>query len=292
MPFCENHPNVEATVHCADCGAWLCRDCAVRFGGKTLCGLCKDIADDAKPAGPGGAAPDDAGRRLSPWERRAELGGWTASVETMKRVLFEPTDFFRTLRPDGSHATTLTYPLILGTLFGVISYIFFFIAFREFMNQIIQTLQSMPKSSSGPPPQFAQFLSQWTWLMLVQGLISVPINVLMGLYVGAGCYHLGLMIVGGNQRNFEATFRVAAYAMGSTAIFNVLPGVGPAVGGVWAIVVAIIGLRELHGTTTGKAAFAVLWPIVLGCICVIIGLAIAAALIGAAVAAKGGGGGF
>ena len=41
-------------------------------------------------------------------------------------------------------------------------------------------------------------------------------------------------------------------------------GLGAYAGGIWQIVAMIIGIREVHGISTGRAVLAVLWPIAVG----------------------------
>jgi hypothetical protein len=71
-------------------------------------------------------------------------------------------------------------------------------------------------------------------------------------------------MVRGSKNGFEATFRVMAYAYGSN-IFMAVPFCGGFIAALWNIVVVIIGLKEAHGTSGGKAAFAVLFPVLLCC---------------------------
>ena len=46
------------------------------------------------------------------------------------------------------------------------------------------------------------------------------------------------------------------------AVYTVVPILGPAVGAVWSLVILVLGLREAHRTTTGRAAAMVLIPLV------------------------------
>ena len=62
----------------------------------------------------------------------------------------------------------------------------------------------------------------------------------------------------------EATFRVVGYGM-SPFIFMVFPVCGMPITWVWTITLAIIGLREAHETSGGKAAVAVLFPFIMCC---------------------------
>jgi hypothetical protein len=93
----------------------------------------------------------------------------------------------------------------------------------------------------------------------ITAMIVAPIGGTIALFILAGVVHLlVLLIAGPGNAGFEATFRVAAYT-GVTNLATWIPVVGPLVG-LYGIYLAIIGIRELHGTTTGKAATVVLLP--------------------------------
>jgi hypothetical protein len=59
--------------------------------------------------------------------------------------------------------------------------------------------------------------------------------------------------------------------MGSIAVLNAIPIIGPIVGFFYVIYVQINGLKMVHDTTGAKATFAVLFPMfgIIGCCCVL-----------------------
>jgi hypothetical protein len=90
-------------------------------------------------------------------------------------------------------------------------------------------------------------------------VILAPIFAAIGLFIGAGILHLLVMlIVGSRNAGFEATFRVGAYAA-VTSLVSWIPFIGWILG-LYGIYIAIVGIREVHTTTTGKAALVVLIP--------------------------------
>jgi hypothetical protein len=70
-----------------------------------------------------------------------------------------------------------------------------------------------------------------------------------------------LRIVGGANARLETTVRAAVYAQ-SVIIFNWVPILGPLVGGIWGLVLLIIGLKQMHSTSYGRVLAAVLLPVV------------------------------
>ena len=69
------------------------------------------------------------------------------------------------------------------------------------------------------------------------------------------------MIVGGNRKGFEATFRAISYSY-SAQLFNIVPFIGNFIGGIYLLILTIIGVREGHNISTGKAVLAVLLPLI------------------------------
>jgi hypothetical protein len=115
-------------------------------------------------------------------------------------------------------------------------------------------------------------------------VVFLPLIAVVAMFVSAAIYHVMLLLLGAARQPFETTMRVVAYSMGSTSVLQIVPVCGGVFAAVWAIVANIIGLARTHEISTGKAAAAVLLP-VLAC-CVIIALfyaALIAVLVGAAV---------
>jgi hypothetical protein len=73
-------------------------------------------------------------------------------------------------------------------------------------------------------------------------------------------------MLGGAPHPYETTFRVICYTW-SAGIFNLVPVCGVLIAAIWRIVVQIIGIREAQEVPTGRAAAAVLIPIVIACFC-------------------------
>jgi hypothetical protein len=71
------------------------------------------------------------------------------------------------------------------------------------------------------------------------------------------------MIVGGNKKGFQTSFRAISYAF-SGNLFAIIPFIGSTIGGIYFLILTIIGLREGHGISTGKAVLAVFLPLIVG----------------------------
>lgn len=160
-------------------------------------------------------------------------------IDTAKAVLLDPTTTFATMRREGGLQVPLTYFLI-GALVGALASFLW----------------------SAVTPTFGYGGGHMGGI----GLLVVSLGCyLIGVFLASGIYHVVLGLFGGQNFPFETTFRVVAYSVGSTAPFALIPGCGGLIGGIWGLVCTIIGLAQAQETTTGKAAVAVLVPIVVCC---------------------------
>jgi hypothetical protein len=159
-------------------------------------------------------------------------------IATVQAVVLRPVDFFRGILRRGD----LINPLI----FAIICYE---------VSAILGGIIAVALGTQG----FGGF---------VAGIILGPIFAAIGLFIGAGIFHLLVMlIVGSRNSGFEATFRVGAYVAVTQLVawLSAVPILGILVAIVvffYSIFLGIVGIREMHSTTTGKAALVVLIPVV------------------------------
>lgn len=122
---------------------------------------------------------------------------------------------------------------------------------------------------------------------LVGAIILTPTIGLIGIAIWAGIMHLlTILLVKPSNSGFEATYRVSAYTAPLSSLVSWVPLIGPLVGLVvtlYALYLEVVGIREMHGTTTQNAALVVLIPaailFAIGlCLVVTVGLAILAVL--------------
>ncbi len=225
--------------YCPYCGSELKPEAAPGgLPGTTQCPTCRQEVDlpAAPPAleqGPalplGGGAPF-AGDYV-PWE--GEGGFFSRLFRTIGQVLAHPVRFFAAPARPG-YAWALSFGLILGT-FGL--------AAEALVSHVLG-------------------FRQWGRSSSLAYLIFSPLLVLVGLFVYAWITHFCLWIVRGAKNGVRATFRVAAYAE-ATSVFLIIPVLGPMVGAVWTLVVAIGGLAGAHGIGRWRAFFAIFLPLVL-----------------------------
>ena len=173
-------------------------------------------------------------------------------IGTVQRVVLQPVDFFRGLRRQGDFVNPLVFAIICYEV-----------------SAILGGIIALALGTQG----FGGFLFS---------IILAPIGAAIGLFIGAGIFHLLVMlIVGSPNSGYEGTFRVGAYVAVTQLVswLSAIPILGVLVGilvFVYSVFLGVVGIREVHSTTTGKAALVVLIPVVVigGLILLIVGAAL------------------
>ena len=189
------------------------------------------------------------GRVKTAWEDPSTR--WTVHglLSSLKGSLFAPATYFRTMNVTGGITDPMLYALITGMVSWMIYY-FWMIVLHDPLSSYLPTGAS----------DFSAFQGGG----IVVAAVLAPFMLIASLFIWSGILHLLLMLVRGAQNGFEATFRVVCYSIGAY-VFLMIPFCGAVISGLWTIVIAIIGLKEAHGTTGGKATFAVLFPLIMCC---------------------------
>jgi hypothetical protein len=239
-------------------------------------GLCPNCGGDLQAAGlpPEGAASGAGGPGAPPplrsstpvsepagtaWDQRSRIGFFNALVETTKQVLTRPSAFYRSMPLTGGLGSPLLYGVVVGWV-GLVAAAFYQAIFRSIVGSSWAAL-------GAERPELGALLG-WVegWAGFAAQLVFGGVFAVIGMFVATGILHLMLLLLGGAQRGLEATFRVVAFAEATSLLF-LIPFCGQLVGGVWCLVLYVLGLAEAHRIGHGKAAAAVLLPIVLCCCC-------------------------
>ena len=152
-------------------------------------------------------------------------------VEAARGVVTAPAGFFRGLIGHGDLVNPLIFAIICYEIAAILGGLLALVGI-------------------GGQRGFGSFLGS---------LVLAPIGAAIGLFIGAGILHLLVMlIVGSRNAGFAGTFRVSAYSS-VTSLVSWIPVIGW-IASLYGIYLAIVGVREVHNTTTGKAALVVLIP--------------------------------
>jgi len=106
-------------------------------------------------------------------------------------------------------------------------------------------------------------------LAAVVTFITLLISLLIGLFIVAAIVHIFVYLLGG-RKGYTQTVKAMGYGMTPSLLLGWIPFLNIIVG-IWALIVEIIGIRELQEMSTGKAVLAVILPgIIIG---IIVGIA-------------------
>jgi hypothetical protein len=226
------------TDECVKCGIIISKFVRYQEIAKSYEGQVREISSEEKPP--------------PSWE--GGEGFIEAFFSTTKEVLFSSTQFFKKVADGHGYWAPLIYGVICGVIGGGAAALWQWLFASKFI----------PASVLSMIPYFSLFL--------ILFVIAFPFMIAFSIFVGSAITHLCVMIVGGNKKGFEATFRALAYAFGGN-LFGLIPFIGGTIGGIYSLVLMIFGIREGHGISTGKAVLAVLLPVI-----VVVGLGILVAI--------------
>ncbi len=230
----------------------FCHHCGARLA-QERAGTAESVPPEAEVS--------EAGREKTPWEDRGAKGFFSGLFTTLNQVLFSPSAFFRKMPVTGGLTDPLLFALIVGMTGLMFSYLWRFV-----LRGAIQDMVPIAGMQIGGDSVFHG-------IGLALLAFFSPFLIIIGLFVLAGVLHVCLMMVKGANQGFEATFRVAAYGY-SANIFMIIPVCGNLIAAAWALVLYIIGLREAHRTSGGKASFAVFLPVIFCCGLLLFGTAL------------------
>lgn len=218
-----------------------------------VCGRRLSTAGGGEEAGPSprGAGPGGEGATAPPegpaaWED-ASVPFPRNLVETWTESLFRPVGLFRRLSLENSLVRPVLYLLLVsvaGALLNLLS------AAAGLHRPILEETLGV---GAAPLVQF----------------FAAPFSALLGLLVGTLVLHLFVRLLVDGARRIGATARVLCYASGP-GVFAFLGSAGGAAGLLaslvvmaWTFGLQVVGVREVHETSTGRSVLVVLGPIVL-----------------------------
>jgi hypothetical protein len=172
-------------------------------------------------------------------------------------VMGQPSVFYERMPVSGGVGKPLVYAVILGSI-GIILGQLWSLLWDFFLAAIIVGAEGR---AGAPHALFGPTVGVAVSIVMI---VLAPLWAMVGTFIGAGVFHLCLMIVGGAKKGFEATFRVVCYAHSPSAL-AIIPFCGTIVLGIWILVLEIIGASKAHGISGWRAAVAALLPMLVCC---------------------------
>ena len=170
-------------------------------------------------------------------------------VEKLKGLLMNPVEALQQLREEGL-GDALTYFIIILVVYAVLSTIV-----------SMAILQGVSAITGTAFPE----LGSWMPLIIFGAAI---IGGLIGVFVGGAWLHLWVYVFGG-RKGYLQTVKSLMYGSTPVMLLGWIPVVS-IIGAIWAFILQILGIRELHGITTGQAVIAVLIAIIIPIIILIL----------------------
>jgi hypothetical protein len=172
-------------------------------------------------------------------------------VDVVRRVAIQPAAFFTELPRQGNLLNPLVFALICIEI-----------------SVILVGLLTFIDVPGGITSLFGARGNQG-FLAFVGGLVLAPIAGAVGVFLTALVTHLLVVwVVGPRHSGFGATFRIIAYSS-VTSLVGWIPFIGW-IASLYRLYLATVGIREMHGTTTGKALLVVLLPAILILVLVVV----------------------
>jgi len=179
------------------------------------------------------------------------LGFW----EKMKGFLNSPEEMFASVEEEDV-SVSIIYALKLLILYGVLVAAIAVIVFTILLPTILHLLETLIVLDAVPWLESFFTSPIWVSLIIVVAFVATFVGGLVGILVGGLWIHLWVYIVGG-RKGIGQTLKSVAYGSTPQFLLGWIPLLGWAFW-AWSMLISVIGLKQLHGISTGKAAFAYL----------------------------------
>jgi len=181
--------------------------------------------------------------------------------EKAKALLLTPVETLQKSRDDTTQTTFLFYILIV------------------LFNAILTALIVLILGGHGTLNTMSTLLKQFGWALPFVGalgailvVIVMAILAVVFLFIGGIWLHIWVYIAGG-RKSYMHTVKALAYGSTPVMIIGWIPIIGPFIGGIWSLVLEVLGVREMHQISTARAAIAVILAVMIPVIIVLLFLA-------------------
>ena len=185
------------------------------------------------------------------WERRKQLGTFSALVETVRQVLAAPVGTFKAMKREGGQSTPLFFYLLVTT----------FATWAAMAYQLTVVMMN-PEAMLGP---LAKSLNTASLIGIqVLSMALAPMVLILVAYCAAGIFHLVFQLLGSSQP-FEVTFRAYCYAVAPASVFRLIPLCGDFLFFIAGLVLLVFSFRETLRIDGTRATIGVILPSLLCC---------------------------
>ncbi len=186
-------------------------------------------------------------------------------VEKVKGILTEPSKTFDELKGE-TLGESIKYYAVIAAISAALNALFFALAFGTMFGQ----LRTMIGASAGVAGAIVFF-------------VILFIFQIIGVFISGAIFHIFVYLVGG-RKGLTQTIKAVIYGSTPGLLIGWIPFIGM-IGGLWSLVLEVLGIRQLHEMTTGRAVLAVVIMLV---VLVVVVTVLLAAVIAAFVFSLGG----
>ncbi|EKO39424.1 MAG: Yip1 domain containing protein [Solidesulfovibrio magneticus str. Maddingley MBC34] len=188
-----------------------------------------------------------------PWERQDVYGFFPALILTLRKILFQPLDFFGNLPEGRPKSKALVFNLLISEFLLLIDFMW--------------SLAGLRARIGSPGEHDALNMLGSSPLSFLLALLLVPLFISVGIYLDAWVTHLLLILFRSTKKSFDETFRVLCYSAAPT-VLTAVPVAGQLLSPVilvWYMALQAIGLKKCHegAYTQTLAAIFIKWSIYL-----------------------------
>ncbi len=165
-------------------------------------------------------------------------------VDKVKGFLLEPSNTLYNSRED-SLIEALKYYIILVLIYSVLETLI-----RIFFGELIVSMMG----------KYAMISGDAEMKDIIVNSIYYIIYAVPGIFISGTFLHLGVYVAGG-KKGSNQTLKALVYTSTPSLLFGWIP-VMNIIAGMWSLGLNIIGIREFHEISTGRAILAVLIPLI------------------------------
>jgi len=214
-----------------------------------------DFPDPMLFDGSDNAEPEDQMQVPPPFEQLDRYGFFHGLFLTIKLIILSPRLFFSVMPVGGGLAKPLTFTILVTMI--------------QSFAQYIWGLAGLSASVSAEDATFSGMSATMTALAM---LLLLPAFITVAQFVLTGVYHVLLVLMRGDNRGFEGTFRALVYSNAPIVLgifpmpFRTLEIGWMFFVAAWGLVLTILGLKLIHRTTFAKVVPVAIIPLLLGMI--------------------------
>ena len=168
-------------------------------------------------------------------------------LELIKGFFLSPVETFQKVK-DTRYSDTLVYFLALVVINTVLTIPVMLLTFPSVGTVFVGIFQQL---GFGTLTAFGNVL--FAVMMIIGSLVC--------LFIGAAWVHLWVYLFGG-RKGYRETLKALAFGDTPALLLGWIPLVG-ILAGIWSLVLSVLGVRELHGITTGRALGAVIIAVII-----------------------------